>query len=98
MAALVGGSISKPALRYTNRMAYSQDRDDRHVWLTLGLAILMMMIEHEVHHRSQIDTYAGLQGWPVPDIFGRSAETIRDLQPAQKQKATERAAAATHTE
>jgi uncharacterized damage-inducible protein DinB len=41
-----------------------------------GWRILMMMLEHEVHHRSQIDSYAGLQGWPVPDIFGRSAEAI----------------------
>lgn len=41
-----------------------------------GWRILMMMLEHEVHHRSQIDTYAGLQGWPVPDIFNRSAEDI----------------------
>ena len=32
----------------------------------------MMMIENEVHHRSQIDAYAGLEGWPVPDIFNRS--------------------------
>lgn len=48
-----------------------------------GWRMLMMMLEHEVHHRSQIDTYAGLQGWPVPDIFGRSAETIADLQRAQ---------------
>jgi uncharacterized damage-inducible protein DinB len=36
----------------------------------------MMMLEHEIHHRSQIDTYAGLQGWPVPDIYGRSAEQV----------------------
>jgi uncharacterized damage-inducible protein DinB len=48
-----------------------------------GWRVLMMMLEHEVHHRSQIDTYAGLQGWPVPDIFERSAETIAALQPAQ---------------
>ena len=48
-----------------------------------GWRLLMMMLEHEVHHRSQIDTYAGLQGWPVPDIFERSAETIASLQPAQ---------------
>ena len=47
-----------------------------------GWRLLMMMLEHEVHHRSQIDTYAGLQGWPVPDIFGRSAESIDALQPA----------------
>jgi uncharacterized damage-inducible protein DinB len=49
-----------------------------------GWRILMMMIEHEVHHRSQIDSYAGLQGWPVPDIFGRSAESIGDLQATQR--------------
>jgi uncharacterized damage-inducible protein DinB len=41
-----------------------------------GWRILMMMLEHEVHHRSQVDSYAGLQGWPVPDIFNRSAEAI----------------------
>jgi uncharacterized damage-inducible protein DinB len=49
-----------------------------------GWRLLMMMLEHEVHHRSQIDTYAGLQGWPVPDIFGRSAESITALQPEQR--------------
>jgi uncharacterized damage-inducible protein DinB len=49
-----------------------------------GGRMLLMMLEHEVHHRSQIDTYAGLQGWPVPDIFERSAETIAALQPAQR--------------
>ncbi len=48
-----------------------------------GWRILMMMLEHEVHHRSQIDTYAGLQGWPVPDIFERSFESIAALQPEQ---------------
>jgi len=51
-----------------------------------GWRLLMMMLEHEVHHRSQIDTYAGLQGWPVPDIFGRSAESIDALQDAQRAK------------
>ncbi len=49
-----------------------------------GWRLLMMLIEHEVHHRSQIDAYAGLQGWPVPDIFYRSAETIQALQPQQR--------------
>jgi uncharacterized damage-inducible protein DinB len=63
-----------------------------------GWRILMMMLEHEVHHRSQIDTYAGLERWPVPDIFGRSAETISALQLAQKRKATARAAASTDRE
>ena len=49
-----------------------------------GWRLLMMMIEHEVHHRSQIDTYAGLEGWPVPDIFNRSAESIDALQSEQR--------------
>jgi uncharacterized damage-inducible protein DinB len=49
-----------------------------------GWRLLMMMIEHEVHHRSQIDAYAGLEGWPVPDIFNRSAESVDALQSAQR--------------
>lgn len=48
-----------------------------------GWRILMMLVEHEVHHRSQIDAYAGLQGWPVPDIFNRSAEDIAALRAEQ---------------
>jgi uncharacterized damage-inducible protein DinB len=49
-----------------------------------GWRLLMMMVEHEVHHRSQIDTYAGLQGWPVPQIFERTYESIDALQPEQR--------------
>jgi uncharacterized damage-inducible protein DinB len=41
-----------------------------------GWRILLMCLEHEVHHRSQIDTYAGLQGWEPPQIYGRSAEQV----------------------
>jgi uncharacterized damage-inducible protein DinB len=51
-----------------------------------GWRVLMMMVEHDIHHRSQIDTYAGMNGWPVPDIYGRSAETIGTLQNAQRAK------------
>ena len=51
-----------------------------------GWRVLMMHLEHEVHHRSQIDAYAGLQGWPVPDIFNRAWETISDLAPEQRAK------------
>jgi uncharacterized damage-inducible protein DinB len=51
-----------------------------------GWRLLMMMLEHEVHHRSQIDAYAGLMGWPVPHIFGRSKESIDALQPAERAK------------
>ena len=51
-----------------------------------GWRLLMMMLEHDIHHRSQIDTYAGLNGWPVPDIYGRSAETIGGLQDSERAK------------
>jgi uncharacterized damage-inducible protein DinB len=51
-----------------------------------GWRVLMMMVEHDIHHRSQIDTYAGLNGWPVPDIYARSAETILGLQESQRAK------------
>ncbi len=51
-----------------------------------GWRLLMMMLEHDIHHRSQIDTYAGLNGWPVPDIYARSAETIGGLQDEQRAK------------
>lgn len=52
-----------------------------------GWRLLMMMLEHDIHHRSQIDTYAGLNGWPVPDIFERKAEEVAALRDEQRQKA-----------
>ena len=48
-----------------------------------GWRILMMLLEHEVHHRSQIDTYAGLEGWDVPQIYNRTREQIDELQGRQ---------------
>ena len=51
-----------------------------------GWRVLMMMVEHDIHHRSQIDTYAGLNSWPVPDIYGRSAERIGQLQEVERAK------------
>ena len=52
-----------------------------------GWRILMMLVEHEVHHRSQIDTYAGMQGWDVPQIYGRTREQIDELQEEQQASA-----------
>jgi uncharacterized damage-inducible protein DinB len=49
-----------------------------------GWRVLLMMTEHDIHHRSQIDTYAGMNGWDVPDIYGRSAEAIAGLQAAER--------------
>lgn len=51
-----------------------------------GWRILMMMVEHDIHHRSQIDTYAGLNGWDVPQIYNRSAEAIGERQAAEREK------------
>ena len=35
---------------------------------------------------AQIDSYTGLEGWPVPGIFGRSAESIDALPASQRLK------------
>jgi len=51
-----------------------------------GWRVLMMMMEHDIHHRSQIDTYAGANGWDVPQIYNRAAETIGGLQEQQRAK------------
>ena len=50
-----------------------------------GWRLLLMCLEHEVHHRSQIDTYAGLQGWDPPHIYGRSAEQVGLQRARQKE-------------
>ncbi len=50
-----------------------------------GWRILMMMLEHEVHHRSQVDTYSGLEGWDVPHIYGRSREEVELQQDRQRE-------------
>ena len=52
-----------------------------------GWRLLMMNVEHEVHHRSEIDANARLQGWPVPEIFNRAWVTIQDLTPEQHARA-----------
>jgi hypothetical protein len=44
-----------------------------------GWRLLMMMLEHNISHRSQIDTYAGINDWDPPQIFNRTAETIGQL-------------------
>lgn len=41
---------------------------------TQGWRVLLLMVEHEVHHRSQVQAYSGLFGWGVQQIFGRTAE------------------------
>ncbi len=51
-----------------------------------GWRILLMMLEHEIHHRSKIDTYAGLNGWDVPHIYGRAAEQIVAQQDVQSRR------------
>ncbi|MGH2725504.1 MAG: DinB family protein, partial [Actinomycetota bacterium] len=42
-----------------------------------GWRVLMMMAEHEIAHRAQIGAYAGLNGWPVAQIFDRTNEWVR---------------------
>ena len=39
---------------------------------------LRAMVEHEVHHRSQIYTYLGMLGLPTPPIYGLTSEEVRE--------------------
>lgn len=55
-----------------------------------GWRVLMMMAEHDVHHRSQIDTYAGANGWQVAQIFDRSAEQVAAQRDPQIRKQSSR--------
>lgn len=87
-----------PALEESARLLRERLQDTPDTWLQRKVAmidsdgalsgwrVLMMMVEHDIHHRSQIDTYAGTNGWPVPDIYARSAETIIGLQEGERAK------------
>ena len=55
-----------------------------------GWRVLMMMVEHEVHHRSQLETYAGLNGWPVNQLFGRTNEWVVSQRDAEMRDSPER--------
>ena len=52
-----------------------------------GWRLLAMMLEHDISHRSQIDTYAGMNDWDPPQIFNRSSERIGQLAEAQRANA-----------
>ena len=39
---------------------------------------LRAMVEHEVHHRSQIYVYLGMLGIPTPPIYGLTSEEVRE--------------------
>ena len=64
---------------WLRRKMQSMDGSDR---MLSGWRLLMLMVEHDIHHRSQIDTYAGIMGWPVPQIYGRKAEDVGLGRPA----------------
>jgi uncharacterized damage-inducible protein DinB len=74
------GDVPETALR--NRLPML-DEPDRTI---SAWRVLMMLCEHEVHHRSQIATYAGLNGWPVHQIFGRMNEWVVAQREAQLQR------------
>jgi uncharacterized damage-inducible protein DinB len=49
---------------------------------------LMAMVEHEVHHRSQLDCYLAEMGVEAPQIFGRRFEDVSAQVRAEAQAAT----------
>lgn len=47
---------------------------------------LVMMAEHEIAHRAQIGAYAGLNGWPVAQIFDRTNEWVVGRREEQRRR------------
>ncbi len=43
---------------------------------TKGWRLLMAMVEHEIHHRSQLAMYLSLMGVPPPHIYGLGVEDV----------------------
>jgi uncharacterized damage-inducible protein DinB len=41
-----------------------------------GWRFLMAMVEHEVHHRSQLDAWIALAGGEAPQIYGYRMEDV----------------------
>jgi uncharacterized damage-inducible protein DinB len=86
-------AIEESAVAFRDRLADTPDE-----WLQRKIAlidsdgaisgwrVLLMMVEHDIHHRSQLDTYAGINGWDVPHIYGRSAEQVGAMQGAEQAK------------
>jgi uncharacterized damage-inducible protein DinB len=41
--------------------------------------LLMAMVEHEVHHRSQLASYLGLMGFEPPQLYGLQVDEVAAL-------------------
>lgn len=63
-------ACSNPVL-YEMRPSFVDDAPSVKVWRWL-----MAMVEHEVHHRSQLATYLHLLGIAPPQIFGVTVEDL----------------------
>ena len=44
-----------------------------------GWRLLMAMVEHEIHHRSQLAVYLALMGVEPPQIYGLGVEEVMVL-------------------
>ena len=65
-----------PALGHAETRARLAPRRDLHGVPVKAWRLLMAMVEHEVHHRSQLDCYLALAGVEPPQIFGRRMEDV----------------------
>ena len=67
------GHIRAVALQQT-RPSLEPGARPVHTW-----RLLLAMVEHEVHHRSQLASYLTLMGVEAPDIFGLGVEDVERL-------------------
>ena len=64
------------ALRVVNDTELDQQRLTLEGTSLKAWRLLMMMVEHEVHHRSQLAVYLSLMGVQPPHIFGMGVEDV----------------------
>lgn len=69
------------ALRSTSTEALSSQRADLAGRPLSAWRIVMMLVEHEIHHRSQLDTYLSELGILPPHLFGAGVEELPSGEP-----------------
>ncbi len=71
-----GHHAAMAALRALNDTALSEPRPTLNGPTVKAWRLLMAMVEHEIHHRSQLAIYLATMGVPPPQIYGLGVEDV----------------------
>lgn len=71
-----GHAAALAALRALDEAVLHQPRPTLHGSPVKAWRLLMAMVEHEIHHRSQLAVYLSLMGIEPPQIYGLGVEDV----------------------